>query len=294
MLDGVATSGGALFVAGSTSGSLYRISLNSGEHQRDGTQVKEWQSDGGLHDIAFDERRGTAFATRSGTNVVDAFSPTTLKLLARIPAPEDPDSILYDPAHDLIYAASGNAKKATLIDPKKLVLIGEIELGGTPEDAAFDPVSQLVYQNLISENAILAIDLATRRIVGRWSIAPCSGPTGLVIDGKNRRAFIGCLKNSLVVVFDLSRHVVVASLPVGGGPDSVDYDPTLARIYSTGLAGRVTVIQQLGPNSYRLMDSVATHLMAHSLTVDPDTHQVYVGYASLAAAPRVAIFTALP
>ena len=48
----------------------------------------------------------------------------------------------------------------------------------------------------------------------------------------------------MLVVFDIDNHRVISSLPIGAGPDSVAYDPELQRIYTTGLAGTMTVVQQ--------------------------------------------------
>ena len=93
------------------------------------------------------------------------------------------------------------------------------------------------------------------------------------------------------MVFDLETHLVITSLKIGGGPDSVAFDPTLHRIYSAGKAGKLTVIQQDGPDAYRVLDKINTHYGAHTLAVDPATGKVFVAYASLLVHPRIAVFT---
>ena len=104
-----------------------------------------------------------------------------------------------------------------------------------------------LYQNLVDADAVVAIDVEKRAITGRWSLAPCEGPSGMAIDTKQRRLFSVCSKNATLVVFDLDTHRIVASLKIGGGPDSVAFDPTLHRIYSAGKAGELTVVHQDGP-----------------------------------------------
>ncbi len=287
VLDYMSVENGRLFVGGTSAGSVIRVDLGEA-----GTPVSEWREGGGrVHGVAFAGTRDLAFATRSEVNVVDAFSPSTFKLLGRISVPDDPDAILYDPRHDLIYVANGDAGVATLIDPGTRAKVGTIALGGKPEFAAFDPRSGLVYQSIESTNEIVAIDLGTRHIVGRWALKPCESPTGLAIDAVLRRAFVVCGKNAMLVVFDLERDRIVASLPIGRGPDAVAFDPGLKRIYATGLGGQVGVTEQRDANTYRNLDLVATHFAAHTLAIDPRTHEVYVGYASLAVAPRIAVFT---
>lgn len=286
VVDYMNVEGHWLFVGGTSAGSVIRIDLD-----RKANSVSEWRDDGRVHGIAIAGPRDLAFATRSEVNAVDAFSPSKMLRVSRISVPDDPDAILYDPKHDLIYVANGDAGLATLIDPKTRSKLGTVVLGGKPEFAAFDPHAGLIYQNLESTDELVAIDPAKRRVVGRWSLKPCEGPTGLAIDSSLRRAFAVCGKNATLVVFDLDRDRIVAQLKIGGGPDAVAFDPGLKRIYATGLGGQVSVTQQLGVNAYRNLDIVSTHFAAHTLAIDPRTHKVYVGYAGLAVPPRVAVFS---
>jgi DNA-binding beta-propeller fold protein YncE len=284
VLDYMNVDGHWLFVGGASAGSVIRIDLDNGE-------VSEWRRDGRVHGIAVAGTRDLAFATRSEINAVDAFAPSTLKPLGRIRVADDPDAVLYDPKDDLIYVANGDAGLATLIDPQKQAVVGTIALGGKPEFPAFDSNSGLIYQNIESTNELVAVDPGRRSVVGRWPLKPCEGPTGLAIDSALKRAFVVCGKNAMLVVFDLGHNHVVASLKIGAGPDAVAFDPILKRIYATGLAGKVSVTEELGADRYRNLDLVRTHFAAHTLAIDPRTHKVYVGYASLWVAPRVAVFT---
>jgi YVTN family beta-propeller protein len=287
VLDYMNVEGHTLYVGGTSAGSVIRVDLGSAN-----LPVSEWRdAEGRVHGIAIAGSRDLAFATRSEANVVDVFSPSKLTRLGRIAVPDDPDAILYDPRHDLIYVANGDAGVATLIDPSTRKKTGTIALGGKPEFAVFDPRSGLVYQNVESTGELVAVDLGKRRIAGRWPLH-CEGPTGLAIDDVLRRAFAVCGKSALLVVFDLDRNRVVTSLKIGTGPDAVAFDPALKRIYATGLGGQVSVTAQLGADTYKNLDIVPTHFAAHTLAVDPRTHKVYVGYASLLVPPRIAVFSA--
>ena len=285
VLDYMNVDGHWLYVGGTSAGSVIRVDLGSAD-----LPVSEWQGGAGrVHGIAI--AGDAAFATRSETNFVDVFSPSTLTRIDRIAVPDDPDAILYDPLHHLIYIANGDASLATLIDPSTRTKAGTIALGGHPEFAAFDPKSGLVYQNLESTGELAAVDLGKRRVVGRWSLKPCEAPTGIAIDAVLRRAFVVCGKSAQLVVFDLDSNRIVALLKIGPGPDAVAFDPGLKRIYATGLGGQVSVTAQVDADTYRNLDIVPTHYAAHTLAVDPRTHKVYVGYASLAVPPRIAVFS---
>jgi len=135
------------------------------------------------------------------------------------------------------------------------------------------------------------VDLTQRLVVQRWPLTGCELPTGMAIDAANRRLFIACGKSAKLAIFDLDLHRVTTSVPVGFGPDSVAYDPELHRIYVTGFVGQLSVVNQVSPDSYRLVDSIYLHMNAHTLAIDPVTHRLFVGYASLAMPPRLAVFT---
>jgi len=181
---------------------------------------------------------------------------------------------------------------ATLIDPEKRATVGTIQLPGKPEFPAMDSESGLLFQNLKDTNEVAAIDVGQRSVIGQWPLAPCEGPSGMAIDSEQRRLFAVCSGNAKLVVFDLERHRVITALGVGGGPDSVVFDRGIHRIYTAGRAGEMTVIQQDDPDNYRVLDQIHTHYGAHTLTVDPMSHRVFVAYASLLARPRIAVFSA--
>jgi DNA-binding beta-propeller fold protein YncE len=289
VLDYMTLSDHTLFVTNESSGVLYKIALDSSRLAA--STVSEMPGSGAAHGVALLPQANVAFITRSEENTVDVFDPQSLQQLQSIPVADDADAILYVPSAKLVYVANGDAKLATLIDPVKRATVGAISLPGKPEFSALDPQTGLLYQNLEDINSIAAIDLGKQSVVGQWSLAPCEGPSGMAIDSARRRLFAVCSGNAKLVVFDLETHRVIASLKIGGGPDSVAFDPALHRIYSAGKVGELTVIQQDGPNAYRILDEIHTHYGAHTLAVDPVSHKVYVAYASLFARPRIAVFS---
>lgn len=290
VLDYLTLKDRTLFVTDESSGAVYKVTLDPNTQMADGT-VSRLPGGGGVHGVLLMPDENVAFVTRSEENKVDVFDPTNLQLLQSIPVADDADAIVYDPSNSLVYVANGDAHLATLIDPKKRTTAGTISLPGKPEYPALDSKTGLLYQNLADVSAVAAISLAQRSIVGQWSLAPCEGPTGMAIDSEHRRLFVVCSRNAMLVVFDLEGHKVTSSMSIGGGPDVVAFDAGLHRIYSAGKGGKLTVIQQDGPDVYRPLDLIRTHYGAHTLVVDPVSHRVFVGYASLFNHPRIAVFS---
>ncbi len=293
IFDYMALSGQTLFVSNMLSGSVVKVQLINDQGGPLAT-VSEQRGTGTPHGIAVIPQEDKAFVTRSGENVVDVIQPSSLNVLSRIPVADDADAILYDPASRMIYVANGTAKLATIIDPAKLQTVGTIPLGGEPEYPVADVQHGLIYQNLHDTNEVAAVDLKTGSVVGRWSLAPCVGPSGLALDSDQERLYAVCMGSSQMVVFSLQEHKVLATLPVGGKPDAVGLDSERHRVYSAGIMGVMTVIEQNGQDTYRVLDNVHTHLLAHTLVVDPQSHRVFVTYAALLSKPRIAVFSPKP
>jgi DNA-binding beta-propeller fold protein YncE len=286
ILDYISVDGRSLFVTSPTGGQVYKLALDAPF-----SDVAVIKGPPATHGVAVDPVSGLAFVTRSEANTVDVFDPKTMKIVKRIAVADDDDAIFYDPADKILYVDSGGSKVATLIDPTRQASIGTIALGGSPEFAAFDPQTKLFYQNLKDTNAVAAVDVTNRSVIGRWPLEGCQAPTGMAIDTAQRRLFVACSGNAKLVIFNLDGHRVTGQAPVGGGPDSVAYDPVLHRIYVTGRSGVMSVIAQDSPDSYRQLDQLHLHYGAHTLAVDPVTHRVFAGYASLLLPARLAVFS---
>jgi DNA-binding beta-propeller fold protein YncE len=292
VMDYLTLNGKDLFVTDVSSGTVYKIPLRA-DGLPAASDVSMFQLEPAAHGVVIDPATGLAYVTRSEANTVDIFDPSTMSLVTRIPVADDPDGIFYVSPIRTIYVASGDGKTATLIDPAARKVSATIPLDGKAEFGVFDPQTNLFYQNLEDTSSIAAVDLSKRVVTARWPLQDCVHPTGMALDEQNRQLFIGCSGNSRLAVFDIEKHQVVTSVPVGGGPDSVAYDPGLHRIYVTGRAGELCVVERDSKGALTTLDKISLHYGAHTLAVDPESHRLYVAYASLFIAPRIAVFSTL-
>src|SRR5262245_31448169 len=131
------------------------------------------------------------------------------------------------------------------------------------------------------------IDVKTWKATASWSLAPCSGPTGIAYDKASDRIFSGC--NNTSVVVDPNTGKVVATIKNGTRVDALGWDPSKKLIYiPNGGEGNVTVIHQDSPDKYTVVDTVATFPGAKTITVDPVTHNVYLFQPERGPAPAPA------
>jgi YVTN family beta-propeller protein len=221
-----------------------------------------------------------AYISDGGANSVIVIDRATLKVVSSIAVGQGPDGILYDPSSARVFAFDGRGNDTTVIDASDGKVLGHVALGGKPEAAAADGRGHL-YVNIESANAIAVIDTRTLHVTARWSLSPCDSPSGIALDVAHQRLFSGC-DNKLLAVSDTQAGRLVTTVPIGAGVDSNRFDSARQLIFSSnGLDGTLTVIRELAPDRYEVVQNLPTMLSARTMELDPATHRLYLVGAQL-------------
>ncbi len=237
----------------------------------------------GAHGTAIAEAAGRGFATEGAGKSVAMFDLKTFHVLKRIPAAEDADAIVYDPASNRVFTFNGDAHSSTLIDPKAGSLITNIDLGGKPEYGV-SAGNGKVYANLTDTAEVVEIDAKTAAVSRRWSTAPCKNPVAMAIDSKNHRLFSGC-RSKVLAVSDYQSGKVVATVPIGSGVDGAGYDAASGNAFASNADGTLTVIHQDSPDKYQVVETIQTPQGSRNMGVDPASHRLFVAAAKFGAVP---------
>jgi DNA-binding beta-propeller fold protein YncE len=237
----------------------------------------------GVHGVAFAPERNRGYISNGRGNSVSVFDLETHKILAEIPAAgQNPDSVMYDAYSGRVFTFNGRTANATAIDAATDKVVGTVDIGGKPEFAVTDG-NGTIFVNNEDTSEVVAFDAKSLEIKKRWSIAPGEGPSGLAIDLKNRRLFSVCDK--VMVVSDYENGKIVATVPIGEGPDAVRYDPGTGLIFASNGEGTLTVVKQASADTYAVLETVPTALGARTMELDPRTHHVFVVAAEYGPAP---------
>ena len=226
---------------------------------------------------------GHGFATSGNDSSIVMFDLKTYKTLARIPAAEDADAIIYDPSSKRVFSFNGDANSSTVVDAHMGTLVTNIPLGGKPEYGQ-SARNGKIYANLVDSSQIVEIDARTLTVTRRWSTAPCKNPVSMAIDTRHQRLFSGC-RSGVMAISDYKNGTVVATVPIGRGVDGAGYDPVLRDAYASNADGTLTVIHQDSPDSYRVVQTVQTAQGGRNMGLDPATHRIYVVSAKFGPAP---------
>lgn len=235
----------------------------------------------GAHGTAIAESSGHGFATSGNDQSVVMFDAKTFKELARIPAAEDADAVIYDPVSNRVFTFNGDAHSSTVIDPVAGKRITNLDLGGKPEYGVTAGNGK-VYANLTDISEVVEIDAKTATVSRRWPTAPCKQPVSMAIDTAHHRLFSGC-RSGVLAVSDYESGKTITTLPIGMGVDGAGYDPASGNVFATNADGTMTVIHQDSPDSYKVVENVTTPTGSRNMGLDPTTHKIYVAAATFAA-----------
>jgi YVTN family beta-propeller protein len=236
-----------------------------------------------IHGVAIANDLNHGFISDGGDNVVVMFDVKTHAVLQKIPAGKNPDGIVYDPFSKRVFAFNGRSQDVTAIDAASGTVAGTVALGGKPEFPVSDGKGGL-WANVEDKNEIVHLDPKGLTVLHHWAIAPCEGPSGLAFDPAGRRLFAVCDEKKMVAV-DADSGKVVATVPIGDGPDAAGYDAEKKLVFSSNGEGTLTVVKQESPDKYSVLQTVTTEKSARTMALDTKTHKIYLPAAKLGPRP---------
>ena len=233
----------------------------------------------GVHGIAIAAALGKGFISNGRGNNVTIFDLKTLKETGKVPTGENPDDITFDAGSNRVFVFNGRSKSATVIDAKAGTVAATIPLPGKPEFAISDGKGH-IYNNIEDTSEIVEIDAAKATVTKKWPLAPCTEPSGMAYDAKNRKLFSVC-SNRVMAVSDPDTGKVIASPAIGAGSDGVAFDADAGIAFSSNGDGTLTAVGMNG-GKYEPLENIASERGARTIAVDPKTHKLYLPTAKTA------------
>lgn len=237
----------------------------------------------GVHGIAIAESFGKGYISAGRANSVVVFNLKTNDTITRIPAGTNPDAIFYDEYSKKVYAFNGRSKNATVIDVATDKVVATIPLGAKPETGVSDEKGK-VFVNGEDTNEVIVINANTYQVEKRFKIEGGDAPSGLDIDTKTNRLFIGCGDSKTMVIMDALNGKNLAKFPIGSC-DGLVFDPVLKRAYSSNGEGTISVVKEVNANKFEFVENIPTERGARTIGIDLATHHLFLPTAKFEAAP---------
>ncbi|WP_309603876.1 YncE family protein [Phenylobacterium sp.] len=202
--------------------------------------------------------------------------------VARVKTGVGPDAATFDPHSGLVLVMDHVAGDVTLIDPKAHKAVGSIAVGGALEAAAVDG-SGRAFVNVENKNEIVVLDIAQRKVVARYPLAGCDGPTGLAYDADGKQLIATCDGSTVVLAAPTGK--IVATLATGKGADGVAFDAKARLAFvPAGREGTLSVVA-VGKGKAAIVDTVPTQAGARTIALDPRSGRLYLPAAEYGSRP---------
>lgn len=237
----------------------------------------------GVHGIALAAELGRGFTSNGREGTVSIFDMKTFATSSKVKVGEGPDAIIYDPATKRVFTFNGHGHDSTAIDAAGGTVVGTVKLDGRPEFAASDAKGE-VFVNIEDKSELTAIDANKLAVKATWPLAPCTGPSGLSMDRKNRRLFVGC-DNKMMAVVDADSGKILATPAICEGVDATTFDPETGLAFASCGDGTLTVVKEESPEKFNVAENVPTQKGARTLALDAKTHNIFVVTAQFGPRP---------
>lgn len=229
------------------------------------------------HDAMAVPGTGRVIATSGGTNTAILFEGATGKVIATLPVGKNPDAVAYDPLTKLAFVMCPGSGEIAVVDPVAGKVVETIAVAGSLELGAADGKGRM-YINIEDKNEVAVIDTRARKLLNRFPLTGCDGPTGIAY-GEGQ--LVSACANGVAIVSGTDGKLV-ASLKVGPRPDGAVYDPGRKLVFvPSGGDGTLSVIR-LG-TAPEVVSVVSTAKGARTAAIDVSTGRIYLPSAEYGA-----------
>lgn len=228
----------------------------------------------GVHGVALAPELHRGFTSNGGDKSVTIFDSDKLTPIKKVQLVTGTDNIVYDSSSKRIFPLN---EKTTVLDAQSGKVAGTVDFGGSPEAGVSDGKGA-VYVNIADRNVVAVVDAKTLSVVKTFPLEFCTSPHSLSYDPVNRRLLVGC-RSGMFVALDVATGKVVGGTLVCSGVDSSGFDPTSKLVFESCGEGVVSVIRQITPDHYELIETIPTRLWAKTMVFDPLTKRIYLPVA---------------
>jgi hypothetical protein len=86
-------------------------------------------------------------------------------------------------------------------------------------------------------------------------------------------------------ILDSVSGKIVAEVAIGDAPDSAGFDASLGIVFSSNGDGTLTLVKEIDPDHFTVLQNVKTEKGARTMTYDLEKHRAYLVTASFGETP---------
>jgi DNA-binding beta-propeller fold protein YncE len=224
---------------------------------RKGVRVHSITGLGAPQGIAYIPEFNRLFVANDKDGIFKIYDARSFQSIGELNFKDDADNVRYDDAAKKIYVGFGSGGIA-IVDAPDGKQIGSIKLSAHPEAFELEKNGRRIFVNVPNARQVAVIDREKGEVIAKWKTNLAFGNFPMALDETNHRLCIGCRIPSKLVVLNTESGEVVAKIDISGDPDDVFYDSKRHRIYAICGAGKIDIIEQTDPNSYKASAKIDT------------------------------------
>jgi len=242
---------------------------------RKGERVHSITGLGAPQGVAYVPELDRVFVANDKDGICRIYDGKSLQVVGELNFKDDADNVRYDQAMKKIYVGFGSGGIAVVnaLDGKQ---VGSIKLSAHPEAFQLEKNGSRIFVNVPNSRHVAVIDRDKREVVARWKTDLAFGNFPMAVDESNHRLFVGCRLPSRLVVLNTDSGDVVAKIDISGDSDDVFYDSKRHRIYAICGAGKIDIIEQTDPKTYKALTKVDTASGARTGLFVPERDTLFV------------------
>jgi DNA-binding beta-propeller fold protein YncE len=238
----------------------------------------------GVHGIALVHDLNKGFTSNGRSNSITVFDLKTLTATGEIAlTAKNPDAIFYDDFSKKIITCNGGSHDLSFVDPATEKTVATVQLGEKLETAVSDGKGK-IFVNGEDNSTVHVVDATTFKEIANYKIDGGTSPSGLDIDRKTNRLFIGCGDSKTMVIMDASNGKTVGTFPIGR-TDGLVFDPALKIAYASNGEGTITAVRELSADKFEFIENITTEPGARTIGIDLVTHHLFLPTAKSEPAP---------
>jgi DNA-binding beta-propeller fold protein YncE len=225
--------------------------------------------------IAYLPKLDRLFVANDKGGRCEIYDAKSYQLVGELNLQDDADNVRYNEAAKKIYVGFGSGGIAIISawDGKQA---GSIKLSAHPEAFELEENGKRIFVNVPNSRHVAVIDRDKGEVVATWKTDLALGNFPMALDETNHRLFVGCRLPSKLIVFNTDSGDIVAKIDISGDPDEIFYDGKRHHIYAICGAGKIDIIEQTDPNTYKTLTKVDTADGARTGLFVPERDTLFV------------------
>jgi len=243
--------GQRLFVCALGNNSLEVIDLRKGERVHSITGL------GAPQGVGYVPEANRLFVANDKGGICKIYDAKSFQPVGELNLEDDADNVRYDETRKKIYVGFGSGGIAVVNAPDGKQ-IGSIKLSAHPEAFQLEKKGNRIFVNVPDSRHVAVVDRDKGEVIASWKTDLAFANFPMALDEANHRLFVGCRLPSNLVVLNIDSGDVVAKVNISSDADDVFYDSKRHRIYAICGAGKIDVIEQSDPKTYKALTKLDT------------------------------------